>query len=119
MLHRTNFVETVGLIWHCWVMEQNKLLLEAIALQKCIVATYNRSTVKLAPHILYTRNDDLFIDAVTVEREGQRPREVKLGCFKLAGLKDVAIAGQIFQPDAAFTPADPKYAGATLFAVDV
>jgi hypothetical protein len=99
-------------------MDTNRLYFEAIALRKCIRATYNRMNVTLAPHILFTRHDELFIDAVTIEREGQPPREIKLGTFKLAGLKDVALLGQTFRPDRQFDPADEKYAGVTLFAVE-
>ena len=47
-------------------MDTNRLYFEAIALRKCIRATYNRMTVILAPHILFTRHDELFIDAVTL-----------------------------------------------------
>ena len=99
-------------------MQSNKLLLEAIALRKCVLATYNRTAFKLAPHILYTRHDDLFIDAVTVERDGRRPREVKLGAFKLAGLSDLALTDQIFQPEPLFDPVADKYADTTLFVVE-
>jgi hypothetical protein len=74
--------------------------------------------VTLAPHILFTRHDELFIDAVTVERDGQPPREVKIGTFKLAGLKDVSLTDRIFNPERLFDPADEKYAGVTLFAVE-
>ncbi len=99
-------------------MEHSKLLLEAIALRKCIVATYNRVVVKLAPHILYTKHDELYVDAVTVERDGQPPREIKLGTFKLAGLQAAGIADRTFNPEPVFNPADTKYAGVTLFAVE-
>lgn len=99
-------------------MSSNKLLLEAIALRKCITATYNRGTVKLAPHILYTRHGDLFIDAVTIERDGKPPREVKIGTFKLAGLADLAIDGASFEPEPGFDAAAEKYAGVALFAVE-
>lgn len=99
-------------------METSKLVLEAIALRKCIEATYNRAAVKLAPHILYTRHGELFIDAVTVEREGQPPRETKLGTFKLAGLAIREIVGKTFTPVDLFNPTDPKYANTTLFAVE-
>ena len=78
-------------------METNRLFFEAIALRKCIRATYNRMTVTLAPHILFTRHDELFIDAVTVERDGQKPREIKLGTFKRAGLKDVSLLDRACQ----------------------
>lgn len=100
-------------------MESSKLLLEAIALKKCIVATYNRTRVKLAPHVLYTRHDELFIDAVTVERNGAPPRELKLGTFKLAGLTELEFAGLGFDPKPVFDPNDSRYQGTTLFAVEM
>jgi hypothetical protein len=96
----------------------NRMFFEAIALKRCIVAIYNRMRVKLAPHILYTKHGDMFVDAVTLERDGQPPREIKLGTFKLAGLKDPDLVEDGFQPEALFNPADEKYAGVTLFAVE-
>lgn len=99
-------------------MEANKILLEAIALKKCVEATYNRMAIKLAPHILYTRHGELYVDAVTVEREGKPPREIKLGTFKLAGLKIAGIVSRTFSIEPMFNPADQKYAGVTLFAVE-
>ncbi|WP_242098314.1 MULTISPECIES: WYL domain-containing protein [unclassified Sphingomonas] len=94
------------------------LLLEAIALRKCVEATYNRMVVKLAPHILYTRHDELYVDAVTLERDGQPPREKKIGTFKLDGLRALGFAGNPFHPEPIFDPAAEKYRGVTLFAVD-
>lgn len=99
-------------------MEANKILLEAIALRKCIEASYNRGMVKLAPHILYTRHGELFIDAVTVEREGKPPREPKIGTFKLTGLDVRRLVDIAFDVDATFDPANDKYEGVTLFAVE-
>jgi hypothetical protein len=99
-------------------MNHNPLLLEAIALRKCVVATYNRVAFMLAPHILYTRHDELFMDAVTIEKDGRPPREPKLGVFKLAGLKDLQLLGHNFTPADFFNPADPKYAGETVFSVE-
>ena len=99
-------------------MEANRHIFEAIALKKCIEATYNRMALKLAPHILYTRHGDLFIDAVTVERDGKPPKEIKLGTFKLSGLTVGGIVARAFTPDASFNPADPKYDGVTLFVVE-
>jgi hypothetical protein len=99
-------------------MHANTLLLEAIALRKHVEAIYNRVAVKLAPHILYTRHDELFVDAVTVERDGQPPRELKLGTFKLAGLRDLALGDGRFLPQPFFDAADPRYAGVALFAVE-
>ena len=98
-------------------MEMNALIFEAIALLKCVSATYNRMHVTLAPHILYTKHGELYVDAVTLIRDGQIPREVKLGAFKVAGLKDLAPTDQQFSPDAVYNSDDPKYGGVTLFAV--
>jgi hypothetical protein len=112
------FLETGAPLGQFALMETTKIVFEAIALRKCVAATYNRVTVTLAPHILYTRHEELFIDAVTVEREGRPPRAVKLGTFKLAGMKQAALAGQPFRPERSFDPGDSKYAGVTLFAVE-
>ncbi|MFM9853046.1 MAG: hypothetical protein ACKVOJ_09605, partial [Sphingomonadaceae bacterium] len=99
-------------------MIPDQLLFEAIARKLCIVATYNRVEMKLAPHILYRRNDALYIDAVALEKAGAPARELKLGAFHLAGLSGIALVDQPFEADALFDPADSKYAGSTLFAVE-
>ena len=111
-------VEPSADLGHVAPMQPSKILLEAIALRKCVAARYNRMAVRLAPHILYTRHDELFVDAVTVERDGQPPREIKLGSFKLAGLTQLELAPQSFQPVRIFDPAAPKYVDTTLFAVE-
>lgn len=99
-------------------MQTNAILLEAIARRKCVVARYNRGAVRLAPHILYTRNDSLFVDAVTIERDGQPPREIKIGAFKVDGLTELALGDQPFEKAPIFDPTDEKYAGAALFSVE-
>lgn len=99
-------------------MEDSRILLEAIALKKCVQATYNRMAVTLAPHILYTRHDELFVDAVTIERDGKPPREEKIGQFKLAGLNDLTLGTRMFDPSGIFDRSEARYAGQTLFAVE-
>ena len=99
-------------------MLPNKELLEAIATRMCATATYNRDAIVLAPHILYTKHDEVHADGVVLERNGAPPKEVKLGTFKLAGLHDVAVTDRPFLPDAVFDPNAEKYAGVTLFVVD-
>ena len=94
------------------------LLLEAIALKKCVRAVYNRQAIKLAPHILYTRHDEMYLDAVTVEREGKPPREIKIGAYKLTGLTGLEFSGDQFERYAVFNPAEEKYAGVTLFSIE-
>lgn len=99
-------------------MQDNKLLFEAIALKKCITATYNSLAVKLAPHVLYTRHDELYLDAVTVERQGLPPRDIKVGAFKITGLKDVALTDQHFDRNVVFDFSAEKYADVTVFMIE-
>lgn len=72
----------------------------------------------LAPHILYTRHDEMHVDAVTLERDGQPPRELKLGTFKLSGLKDVVVQERQFEPYSVFDATAEKYEGTTLLIVE-
>ena len=93
-------------------------IFEAIALQKCLKVTYNKMVVTLAPHILYTRHDEMYIDAVTTDRDGRPPRELKLGTFKLAGLSDIQVLDETFEAMyGLYNDGDDKYKGVTLFAV--
>jgi hypothetical protein len=94
-----------------------KLLLEAIANTRCVTAVYNRSTIRLAPHILYTRHGEIFVDGVTTERDGKPPREFKISAFKLTGLQSIELANRSFTPADFFNAGDQKYQGVTLFAV--
>lgn len=118
MVRRTKPLNIVSVLGKRWPMQFSKILLEAIALRKHVVATYNRQIVTLAPHILYTRHDELYVDAVTVERDGKPPREIKLGTFKLTGLSDVSLVERSFLPMRIFDAKAEKYAGTTLLAVE-
>lgn len=93
-------------------------ILEAIVRLRCISVVYNRGSVVLAPHILYTRHDELHVDAVAVERDGKPPREMKLGTYRLSGLSEVALTDRSFAAVGLFDPLDAKYDGQTLMAVD-
>jgi hypothetical protein len=50
------------------------LVFEAIVKQQAIAASYNRGSVTLAPHIVYTKHGEIYLDALTLERDGQPPR---------------------------------------------
>jgi len=91
---------------------------EGIVRNFCLAATYNRTSIVLAPHILYTRHDELFVDGVVVERDGQPPREPKVGTFKLVGLQGIALTDRPFFRDPLFQPGEVKYQGVTLMAVE-
>jgi hypothetical protein len=92
--------------------------LQAIAQRRCIEAIYNGGAVVIAPHILYSRHGDLHVDAVTLERDGQPPREARLGVFKIAGLKETRVSDRGFDPVDLFDPRSERYAGVSIFAVE-
>jgi hypothetical protein len=98
-------------------MSTNPILLEAIALKKCVTTVYNGVAMKLAPHVLYSKNNALFIDAITLKKHGEPPREKKLGAFHLQGLNELQIVDESFEPDALFEPDAEKYNGVALFKV--
>lgn len=93
-------------------------MFEAIVRSRCVAATYNRTAIVLAPHILYTRHDELYLDGIVLERDGSVPREYKLGTFKVIGLGDIALTDRGFVRSDLFAPGDVKYAGKTLMAVE-
>lgn len=93
------------------------LLFEAVVRRKCVSATYNRTRMILAPHILYTRHDALHVDGVVVLKEGAPPREEKIGTFKLDGLTGMTVTDRDFVKSALFDPSLEKYQGETLMAV--
>jgi len=98
-------------------MTNNQLLLEAIALKKCITLVYNNVPMKFAPHVLYSKHNAVFTDAVILEKHGVARRDKKLGAFHLSGLNELQLTDQSFEIDAVFQPAAEKYVGVTLFMV--
>lgn len=99
-------------------MLPNKEFFEGVALKKCVSAVYNNTSFMLAPHILYTRHDEMYVDAVAVQKEGIAPRETKLGTFKLSGLTDVKVADMHFKMSEVFDADAEKYDGTTLLAIE-
>jgi len=98
-------------------MTNNQLLLEAIALKKCITLVYNNVPMKIAPHVLYSKHNAVFTAAVILEKHGVARRDKKLGAFHLSGLNELQLTDQSFEIDAVFQPAAEKYVGVTLFMV--
>jgi hypothetical protein len=98
-------------------MTTSPILLEAIALKKCVRTIYNGVSMKLAPHVLYAKNNALFVDAITLEKHGEPPRDRKLGAFHLQGLNELRVVDEHFEPDPLFEPDAQKYEGVALFKV--
>jgi hypothetical protein len=93
-------------------------VLEAIVKKLAVAASYNRGEVTLAPHVLYTRHGELYLDAITIERDGKPPKETKLGTFKLAGLSPLRLTARRFSVNPLFRSGDRRYGDATLMAVE-
>ena len=93
-------------------------VIEAVQQKLCLNAVYNRDKVVLAPHVLYMRHGEPFVDAVTVARNGMLPRETKVGTFKLSGLSDLAITGRAFVPHRQFASDAEKYVGSALVTIE-
>jgi hypothetical protein len=94
------------------------VIFEAIVKKLAVAATYNRGDVTLAPHVIYTRHDEMYVDATTLERDGKPPKEEKLGTFKLAGLGGLRVTPRRFVPSALYQPGEKRYVGTTLVAIE-
>lgn len=94
------------------------IVFEAIVRKQCVAAKYNRKSVVLAPHVIFTKHDALYIGAITVSRDLIVPRETKLGVFKLDGLADLRLTGRAFETSALFNPEDERFVTAALMAVE-
>lgn len=89
----------------------------AIARKLCILATYNRTAMTIAPHILYTKHDEPHLDGVVIARGGVPPKELKLGTFKLTGLSGLGLSPDSFMPQAVYDAATERYVGTTIATV--
>lgn len=87
--------------------DKEEILNHAIGKRLCVTAVYNRCLTILAPHSLFTRHGDRFLRAVTIETGGRKPREPKLGTFKLAGLTELAGTRRLFSAKAVFGGLEP------------
>mgnify|MGYP000390801960 CR=1 FL=1 len=72
--------------------------LEAIATRKLIRADYNGAELRLAPHLLFQRHGELFIGAFNPAKNRRSDAEPALGYFKLAGLHNLALTDESFEP---------------------
>lgn len=61
-----------------------------------LTATFNRGRSVLAPHSIFERHGEPYLLAVTVERDGRKPRQARLGTFKLSGFSDLELTRRLF-----------------------
>lgn len=84
----------------------------AIDLKLLVSAAYNKGRSVLAPHSLEERHGELYLKAVTIERDGRKPTQVKLGTFKMSGLTEVSLTRDMFPSEAIFAAAADTAAAA-------
>ncbi|USI73707.1 hypothetical protein [Sphingomonas morindae] len=97
--------------------DPRQLITRAIGRRTRVEAVYNRMRIDLAPHILYTKHDEAYVDGVVLMREGQPPRELKLGSFKLSGLAELIPTARPFDPSSLFDPKLERYEGTLIASV--
>ena len=90
-------------------MNETRLtLMEAIARRKVVSVTYNGSSIRLAPHLLFERHGDLFVSALNLDKNWRSEDERRLGQFKLAGLASAKLLDEGFEPLPSFEPTAPR-----------
>lgn len=94
-----------------------RTLIEAIARMRLVVARYNGSEMRLAPHQLFSRHGDLYLRAFNPMKNWRSEEERRLGDFKLAGLSAVTLTEEAFEPLPDFDTAPPREGDQHLFAV--
>lgn len=83
-------------------------LIEAVARKQAVEARYNGTVIKLAPHLIFERHGDLFISALNMSKTWRADEEPRLGQFKIAGLKDIALLDEAFDAVAAYDGTAPR-----------
>jgi hypothetical protein len=78
--------------------EARMTLMEAIARKQAVTARYNGDEIKLAPHLLFERRGDLFLQALNMGKAWRTDEERRLGQFKLAGLIGTKLLDEAFAP---------------------
>lgn len=89
-------------------MDIRLALMEAITFRKIVKVRYNRDVIRLAPHLLFERKGDLFTSALNVEKAWRADEDPRLGQFKLAGLADITLTDDEFEPLPSFSPRTPR-----------
>ncbi|MFM6933352.1 MAG: hypothetical protein ACKOUT_14050 [Novosphingobium sp.] len=98
-------------------MNPQDIAAQAIAERKCLRASYNGDLLIIAPHVLYTHHDAYFIDGVVLSRNDAPAKQVKMGMFKLTGLKKPALDEQAFTPIRKFQPYGAEFKGTVVASV--
>ena len=94
-------------------------LCDAVARMMCVGAVYERKHTCLAPHVVYGSRDNLFVDAVVIEQNGERPDRADLVTFAISDLKHIVVSGPHFSVHPSFDPGDMKYSAKIVCIVEM
>ncbi|MFZ1743792.1 MAG: hypothetical protein WAT93_13120 [Pontixanthobacter sp.] len=94
-----------------------QIMVQAIGRRRLVVANYNGVTMQLAPHQLFTRHDEPYLTALNIGKSWNSEEDKRLGQFKIAGLSDVALTEDAFEPLPAFDNSLPREEDRPVFAV--
>lgn len=92
-------------------------MIEAIARTRLIVAHYNGSEMRLAPHQLFSRHGEFFVSAFNAGKNWRSDDERRLGHFKMSGLSNVSLTAEEFEPLESFSSSLPYEHDEQIFAV--
>lgn len=74
------------------------MLADAMRERRMIMAVYNGSTLKLAPHTIVLRNDAFYVGALNPAKNRCVHEDPALGYFKVDGLSQVSLLDERFDP---------------------
>jgi hypothetical protein len=94
------------------------VLAKAIRSRKLIKAVYNSAELELAPHLIFLRNEPLYVGAVNPHKKIRSDEEPRLGHFKIEGLSQIAITETAFEALPAEACALPREDDQLIFAAD-
>lgn len=90
-------------------MEDTRLkLMEAIVRKRTVAVHYNGQTLKIAPHLIFERHGDLFVEALNLSKNWREDDDRRLGQFKLAGLRQAEMLEEGFDPLPAYKAEAPR-----------
>jgi hypothetical protein len=93
--------------------------LKAIACRRLVTADYNGNQMCLAPHLLFARHDELFVSALNIKKNWRSDEERRLGAFKLAGLSNIAVTDDPFDPLPTFDNSVPREGDQQVFSISI
>lgn len=75
-----------------------ELVGEAITRLRIVEATYNGSVLRLSPHQIFMRNSAVYVAAFNAGKSRRHDEQPKLGGYNLAGLSQLAVTDEPFDP---------------------